>query len=255
MASFKAISFNMQWGQIWDEDQPDDAPVRLDMTVEEILKHDADIVMLQEVERVVPGSGQVQPPPNYTRIKKELPQYDSFFSYPASDTRELPFGYGLAIFSKTPLTDTRKVDLPAPSISFEFNGERTSPTDRLLIGAKTKINGQELQVFNTHLQAFFIINYTSDDYPGQRDILVEQLKTSTIPTILGGDFNSAPKEGTIDQIESTGFRTSQKETITWRRMPFVLDHIFYNHGLSLKSVEICETVASDHHPLKAIFEI
>ena len=108
---------------------------------------------------------------------------------------------------------------------------------------------------NCRLQAFFIIDYTSDDYLGQRNILVEQIKASSIATILGGDFNSAPGEGTIDQIESTGYQTAQKETITWRRMPFVLDHIFYNHGLSLQSVEICETMASDHHLLKAVLEI
>ena len=225
MALFKALTFNMQWSQIWDEDQPDSAPMRLEMTIEEILKHDADIVMLQEVEQVTQGKGQIQPPSNYTRLQEELGQYDSYFSYPASDTRELPFGYGLAIFSKTPLADTRKVILPAPTISFDFNGKWTSPTDRLLIGAKTTINGQELQIFNTHLQAFFIIDYSSDDYPGQRNILVEQIKASPIATILGGDFNSAPGEGTIDQIESTGYRSAQRETVTWRRMPFVLDHI------------------------------
>ncbi len=255
MASLKALSLNMQWGQTWDEEQPDNAPVRLDMTIEEILKHDVDIVMLQEVEKVEPGSGQIQPPPNYSRIREELTQYDSFFSYPASDRRELPFGYGLAIFSKTPLTDTRSINLPAPSISFEFDGQETNPTDRLLIGAKTKIKGKDLQIFNTHLQAFFIIDHSSDDHPGQRNVIVEQLKASACSTILGGDFNSAPGENTIAQIESAGFKTAQKEIITWRRMPYILDHIFYNHGLKLKSVEVCQTMASDHHPLKAVFEL
>ncbi len=245
----------MQWGQVWDEDDPDNAPVCLDKTIAEIRQHDADIIMLQEVERVTPGEGQVQPPPNFTRLRDELSGYDSYFSYPVSDTRELPFGYGLAIFSKTPLWDTRKVDLPAPAISFHFDGEETNPTDRLLIGAKTKINGNDLQIFNTHLQAFFIIDYSSDDYPVQRDIVVEELKSMKIPTVLAGDFNSAPGEGTVAHIESAAYKTAQNETITWRRMPYVLDHIFYNHGLKLKSVDVCETLASDHHVIKAVLEL
>ncbi len=255
MASITTISFNIQWGKIWDEEEPDKAPIRLDKTMEEIRRHDADIIMLQEVEAVTPGMGQLQPPVNYTRLRDELEGYHSYFSYPVSDTRELPFGYGLAIFSRTPLTDTRKVDLPAPPISFEYEGVETKPTDRLLIEAKTNINGNDLQIYNTHLQAFFIINYSSDDYKGQRDRLVAELNSSKIPTLLAGDFNSAPGEGTVAQIESAGYKTAQWETITWRRMPYTLDHIFYNHGLKLKSVEICPTPASDHHVLKAVLEV
>ena len=62
-------------------------------------------IMLQEVERALPGGVQVQPAPNYTRLRAELAGYDSWFSYPKSDPRELPFGIGLAIFSRTPLRD------------------------------------------------------------------------------------------------------------------------------------------------------
>ena len=49
-----------------------------------------------------PGACQIEPPPNYTKIKQALTQYDSWFSYPKADPRELPFGIGLAIFSEHP---------------------------------------------------------------------------------------------------------------------------------------------------------
>ncbi len=52
MASITTLSFNIQWGKVWDEDDPDGAPIRLDKTIEEIRRHDADIIMLQEVEAV-----------------------------------------------------------------------------------------------------------------------------------------------------------------------------------------------------------
>ena len=80
----------MQFGQMWDDTYPDRAPIRLEYTLEEIRRHNADFIMLQEVEQTPPGGVQIQPPPNFTRLKAELPGYDSWFSYPKADVRELP---------------------------------------------------------------------------------------------------------------------------------------------------------------------
>src|SRR5438270_869383 len=133
MSSFRVLQFNMQFGQIWDDTYPDRAPVRLETTLNEIRSHEADVILLQEVEQALPGGAQFQPPPNYTRLRAEMVGYDSWFSYPKSDPRELPFGIGLAIFSRTPLRDTMRLELPSPPIEFEFFGRKTTPTDRLLV--------------------------------------------------------------------------------------------------------------------------
>jgi endonuclease/exonuclease/phosphatase family metal-dependent hydrolase len=69
MSRIRVLQFNMQFGQIWDDTYPDRAPVNLDATLAEIRGHDADVVMLQEVEQAKPGGVQVQPPPNYTRLR------------------------------------------------------------------------------------------------------------------------------------------------------------------------------------------
>lgn len=53
-----------------------------------------------------------------------------------------------------PLRDTMRQDLPSPPIEFDFLGRKTTPTDRLLIGAKATVAGREIQLFNTHLLAF-----------------------------------------------------------------------------------------------------
>ena len=246
MRSFKVLSFNMQFGKVWDPLLPDSAPVRLEQTIEELKKHAADIVLLQEVEKVLPGGRQAQPPPNYERILEALPGYHGFFAYPATDEGELPFGFGQAILSREPLGDTQSVDLPAAPVSFEFEGKETAPTKRLLIGAKTRVDGREIQVFNVHLQAFFMIGASSNDHPQQRDRVIEHLKVSTLPTLAGGDFNIGPGEYTLACFEQEGFTTAQKEATTWKRMPFVTDHIFYNAQLALKGWQLGETMASDH---------
>ena len=254
MSTFRVLQFNMQFGQVWDDTYPDRAPIRLDETLKEIRRHKADIILLQEVEQAQPGGVQLQPPPNFTRLRGALAGYDSWFSYPKADPRELPFGVGLAIFSRTPLRDSMRLDLPSPPIEFEFFGKRTTPTDRVLIGAKTTVLGRDLQLFNTHLLAFFMLGSSSTQNPFQRNLVADQLAASHGPTLLTGDFNVSKHHTLVAQFGECGYATVQQSEITWRRRPFVLDHIFYNTQLRCVAHRVTPTPASDHHTLVADFE-
>ncbi|MBL9215797.1 MAG: endonuclease/exonuclease/phosphatase family protein [Opitutaceae bacterium] len=252
---FKLLQFNMQFGQPWDDAYPDHAPIRLQGTIDEIRSHDADIVMLQEVEQTQPGGMQANPPPHFTRLKQEFREYDSFFSYPKPDPRELPFGIGLAIFSKTPLRDFIVLNLPSPPVEFDFFGEKRTPTDRLLIGAVTEIGGRPVRLFNTHLLAFFMLNSSSEVHLDQRRLVEEQLRASAgLPTVLTGDFNVSKHQSLIQQFADAGYQTVQSTEFTWRRRPYVLDHIFYNDWLRPLAWRVQPTPASDHHALVADFE-
>ena len=254
MSRFRVLQFNMQFGQIWDDTYPDRAPVRIEATVDEIRRHDADIILLQEVEHARPGGMQIQPPPNYTRLREELKGYDSWFAYPKPDPRELPFGIGLAIFCRQPLRDTMQMALPSPPIEFDFFGKKTTPTDRLMIGAKTTLLGRDVQLFNTHLLAFFMIGASSTTNPFQRSLVAEQLAASRGPTILGGDFNVSQHQSLILQFADCGYTTVQQGEVTWRRRPYVLDHIFYNAQLRCTHHRVVPTPASDHHAVVGDFE-
>ncbi len=253
MNSFKVIQFNMQFGQVWNDADPDGAPIDLQQTIAEIQRHDADIVLLQEVEQALPGGKQADPPKNYTQISQALNAYQGYFSFPKADARELPFGIGLAIFCKTPLYDMFRLELPSPYLEFQFNGETKTPTDRLLIGAKTTIAGHEVQIYNTHLLAFFMLKTSSKIHSEQRRLVLEQLKQSRIPTLLGGDFNVSNHVALVEQFAQEGYRTAQSKEITWRRMPYVLDHIFFDRQLRLVSHAVVPTPASDHHLVVAEF--
>lgn len=254
MCAFKVLQFNIQFGQNWNDANPDVAPIDLDLTIKEIRSRDADIVLLQEVEQGRPGGVQPDPPPNFTRLRAALTGYDGFFSYPKADPRELPFGIGLAILAKTLLRDTVRRDLPSPVVEFDFHGERKTPTDRLLIGAKTIIAGRELQLFNTHLLAFFMLNASSEEHTSQRQCVVDQLCASTGPTLLGGDFNVSKHDSLVQQFTGIGYQTVQTSEATWRRRPYVLDHLFYNRHLRPVRHAVKHTLASDHHMLVAEFE-
>lgn len=254
MCAFKVVQFNMQYGQNWSDDDPDHAPVNLDLTIAEIRSRNADIVLLQEVEQALPGGAQPDPPANFIRLREAFKEYDSFFSYPKADPRELPFGIGLAILARGQIFDTMRRDLPSPALEFSFNGEMKTPTDRLLVGAKTVLQGRTLQIFNTHLLAFFMINASSEEHTSQRQFVVDQLRACDGPTLLGGDFNVSKHDSLVQQFTNIGYRTVQDQRATWRRRPYVLDHLFYNRHLRPVRYEVGETRASDHHVLEAEFE-
>lgn len=252
--SFRLLQFNMQFSQGWDDADPDNAPFDLDATIAEIKRHDADLVFLQEVEQALPGGEQSNPPPNYELLKVALPAYDSVFAYPIADERELPFGIGLAIFSKTPLRDFVKHNLPSPQVEFDFFGETKTPTDRLLIEAKTTIEDRELKLLNTHLLALFMLKSSSQFHGEQRRIIGDLLRGAREPTLLAGDFNVSQHESLIAEYRKFGFESVQSSEITWRRMPFVLDHIFHNAKLRCVGQQVVPTPTSDHHLLIGDFE-
>ena len=238
---FSALTFNMQNGQVWNDEDPDKAEVSLDSSIAFLREQDADVILLQEVERGFDGGGQIEPPPHYERLKRDLVGYDSVFAYPRPNKMEIPFGLGLAIFSKTALKNFFRKDLPPAEIAFEFGGVMRKPSHRLLIGAETEIDGRPLRMFNTHLQAFFMINASSNDHHTQRDRVEVELRRCEGATLLGGDFNCAPGETLVEQFKRAGFHPSQTTQVTWRRMPFIIDHVFFNRLLRLEACSVIPT--------------
>ena len=251
--TFRTLTFNMQNGQPWDEAAPDDPRIDLAQTAEFLGGQEADVIFLQEVERGFDGGKQIDPPPNYSFLRKHLKGYDSVFAYPVANQTEIPFGLGLAIFSKSKLRGFQKTDLPACGGEFEFEGTQRKPSQRLLISAGTVIQGRDVRLLNTHLQAFFMIGSTSAGHPEQRNAIEAELRLQNGPAILAGDLNCAPGDGVVEQFELAGFRTVQNKEVTWRRMPYVLDHLFYNPPLRLDSYAVIPTLASDHHAVRADF--
>ena len=54
---FSALTFNMQNGQVWDEESPDEADVSLSRAISFLRDQNADIILLQEVEDFLHGGG------------------------------------------------------------------------------------------------------------------------------------------------------------------------------------------------------
>jgi endonuclease/exonuclease/phosphatase (EEP) superfamily protein YafD len=123
-----------------------------------------------------------------------------------------------------------------------------------MLQAKTDVHGRELHLLNTHLLAFFMLGSSSTLNPFQRTMVAEHLSATRGPAILAGDFNVSQHQSLVSQFAGRGFATVQDREVTWRRRPFVLDHIFYNAPLRCVHHRVVPTPASDHHVLVADFE-
>ena len=203
----QVLQFNMQFGQNWNDANPD-------VGADQPRSDDRRDPQSRCGHRAPAGSRTGRARRRAARSAAELHALarrarratTAFFSYPKADPRELPFGIGLAILAKTPLRDTVRRDLPSPAVEFDFQGESRTPTDRLLIGAKTVIAGRELQLFNTHLLAFFMLNATSEEHISQRQFVVDQLRAATGPTLFGGDFNVSNHGSLVQQFSRPAIR-------------------------------------------------
>jgi len=91
--------------------------------------------------------------------------------------------------------------------------------------------------------------------PTEEPTFRSAVRHSTGPTLLAGDFNCAPGEGLVEQFRDIGYRTAQNSEATWRRRPYVMDHLFYNDGLKVEHVEVVPTLCSDHHAVRANFRL
>ena len=124
--------------------------------------------------------------------------------------------------------------IPSPAIEFDFFGEKKTPTDRVMIGATTEIAGRPLRLVNTHLLAFFMLKSNSREHPEQRRQVAARLRAAhaeRAALILSGDFNVRDHVGLVEEYAAEGFSSVQTSEITWRRQPYVLDHIFHNGPL------------------------
>jgi endonuclease/exonuclease/phosphatase (EEP) superfamily protein YafD len=245
----------MQAGQVWDPARPDDAPFDLDRTIGFLRAQDCDFIFLQEVEFPPDGLPDVSLHPNWDRLRAGLPGWDSWFAWPAATRPHLPFGVGLAIFSRWPLLDPFHVVLPAADLRFEFRGRQWLPAERSLIGASVSVGGRGLCLLNTHLQAYFMIDSSSDDHPAQRRVLETILRGRASPVLLGGDFNCTEQEGTLAGIEACGLRSVQRREITWHRQPLILDHLFHSPELVPAEARVVPTDVSDHDAVRARFTL
>lgn len=254
MAEISVLTLNMQNGQVWDPRFPDLAPIRMDRCIDFLKRSRADIISLQEVEYPFHSLPNSRDHRFYNIIKEHLGAsgYTGCFSYPETLHPHIPFGIGLALFSRFPILEWEHIPLPAADIVFPYGGKSWHAADRSLLSCLLEGPAGAIRVLNTHLQAFFMIESSADQHPTQRELLAQKIRESVaedVPTILTGDLNCTTRERTLAVLTEAGVKTLQKRIITWRRMPLVLDHIMASRHFRMRSFRVIDSDLSDHLPL------
>lgn len=218
-----------------------DGVLDLERIAKVIKAQNPDLVALQEVDQNVERTNKVM----QADVLAELTGMHSYFA----KALDLQGGeYGEAILSKTPLTNSRIIDLPTE--------EGYEP--RVAAVSETEVNGRQIAFAATHLD-----HKSVDLRIRQAEALVKALKEINIPYLLAGDMNSRPSERTYRVLLESGSDTAESAGATASTFPADrpiqrIDYIFarLSQGWRVKSVRVLpDSIASDHRPVVAVLEL
>jgi len=229
-----------------------DRRFRLERILKILAHHQADIVLLQEVDIGVPRSGKMD-------LAHELARELGYNFLAVGLNVQLRQGYyGNATLSRFPIVRKRNIDL-----TIGTHKRRGCQHTTIQINNATN---QLLEVFNVHL------GLSAQERARQIGMLAQSVEFATLehhmPCIVGGDFNdwrSLLPPVFIDILgftSATSLKTSEKQDIpTYPSFSPAgsLDKIFFRGGLQKIKSRSCRLpvsrVASDHLPIIVDFEI
>jgi endonuclease/exonuclease/phosphatase family metal-dependent hydrolase len=236
-ATINIMSYNIQHGRGMDGE------IDLERIAQVILDEGSDIVALQEVDVGVERSGRIDIATELSELTGlEYMVFGKNIDHQGGD-------YGNATLSRFPITEHENVHF-----------ERLSNEQRGILTTLIDVDGYSLLMLNTHLA------HRSQDEPerlnyieGARDEIIPKYQADGIVFI--GDFNDIPGSPTHEAVkeyltdvwevvgEGDGF------TIPPDNPNRRIDYIFYDDGLEPIWARVPVTMASDHLPLVAEFEL
>ena len=211
---------------------------------------DADIVLLQEVDR---GTGRSGKEDQLQRLADMLNE-GGRKTYSSAFGKSLDFDggeYGIAALVRGTITNTRTEALPVQPPQ-ERSGGSHEPRAALIVTAATRRG--PITILNTHLDAS-----AGEHYRLQESARIVEL-TRAINTgesvIAGGDFNAEPGSQTHQQLLFAGLRdvwlpcgTGEGYTYPADKPVKRIDYLFLGGGLRCRSAQVIESRVSDHRPL------
>ena len=223
----------------------------------EILKgHDADIVLLQEVDEGAPRSRELE-------LAKELAEALDYPHYVMGHNVSMRKGwYGNATLSRFPILRERNIDLTIG------NKKRRGCQHTTIDIRNSKNKSFPLEVFNLHL------GLSARERQKQAGILAKSKEYETLHNdaacLIGGDFNDWRSLLRALFIEGYDFQCAtdkdNKKGLPNALKTFPsfaptggLDRIYYRGGLRLISAKRCRfrksKIASDHLPIITEFDL
>lgn len=157
-------------------------------------------------------------------------------------------GFGIAIFSKRPLSNSKSTQIT------------DAVTDNPVLTTEVEIGGTMVQLVGLHLLSPMNRARLRIRNQQLKEVAV-LLKRRSVPTIVMGDFNCTPWSPFLtDFLNETGLRDSRYGfgyQASWSAVkPFLripIDHAFVSPAIKVHSRKLGEFAGSDHFPL--VFEV
>ncbi|HOB73930.1 MAG TPA: endonuclease/exonuclease/phosphatase family protein [Phycisphaerae bacterium] len=203
----------------------------------------ADLVALQEVDRNVKRSGNVDQPARLAELTGMTSIFEKNIDLQGGE-------YGNAILSR----------LPVESYRHHFLPRRGNNEQRGLLQARVRTAAGPLIFMATHL------DHQADDAERMDSVAMIRVlagEHAGQPLILAGDLNTAPDTRVLGELRSFLFDTCPPDlqnafTFSADRPRERIDYILYNRDPRLRVTDyriLDEPVASDHRPVLATFLI
>ncbi|HEX6046893.1 MAG TPA: endonuclease/exonuclease/phosphatase family protein [Pyrinomonadaceae bacterium] len=155
---------------------------------------------------------------------------------------------GVALLSHLPMTDVTRIDLPWQECPWR---------PRLAMGATISVGRHHVRILNAHVDP----HAASDGQIAQLEVIAAQAESTTLPTLVLGDFNTLSTQKCIETrrfLESHGYTTPfPTGTSTWRGGGLLMhaDWIF-SRGLKILRWGVAKPLnVSDHWPIWAEIEV
>jgi endonuclease/exonuclease/phosphatase family metal-dependent hydrolase len=229
-----------------------DRRFRPERIVEILHHHDADVVLLQEVDEGAPRSRELD-------LAKELAEASGYPHFAVGHNVSLKKGrYGNATLSRFPILRERNIDLSIAESWIRRGCQHTS--------IELAAGRPPLEVFNVHL------GLSAREREKQVALLTRSIEFSGVVdgtgVLVGGDFNDWRSLLWPVFTNGLGFQ-SATDSRTGRRRAMAtypsfspqgaLDRIYYRGPLRLAGIHRCRLqvarVASDHLPVMAELEL
>jgi endonuclease/exonuclease/phosphatase family metal-dependent hydrolase len=234
----RVLVYNVHAGK--DADGKDN----LDRVAALVREIDADIVLLQELDRATRRSGGVDQPAELARRSGRHAAFGRTLDFQGGQ-------YGIGVLSRWPFDSDTVFHLPVEPPQ-ERSGGSYEPRGAHRVVIRTPWG--PIAVVNTHLDASSADNWRRQE--ARTVIAITRSLRASMPTLVGGDFNSEPGSVVQDTLRAAGLRDAWPlcgvgDSLTYPAGRGVkrIDYLYLAERMSCSEARVLRNDASDHSPL------
>lgn len=210
-----------------------------------IRDREADVVLLQEVDRGTGRSGRTDQPSELARLSGLHAAFGKTLDYDGGE-------YGIALLSRWPIAGDTLVPLPVEPPRERAGGSREP---RGVHHVRIEGPGGTLHVLNTHLDPSPESRWRRQELETVLDV-ARELRREEAMVLLGGDFNARPRSAAIGRVLEDGWRDAWKlcgrgdgGTYPAGEPDRRIDYLFLPPDVTCHRAEAPSADGSDHRPL------